>query len=129
MLAPFDADRRRTAVGHRGARPQVRDVPEWLVPQYSAELPSALTASLNQLTVEKLPSSEPHDLAVRDAKTGFTFFNIQGHQYDYDPGAQSLTVNGGKLTMSQDFANALGRPSDVGAVVGEISVGAVMQPA
>jgi phosphatidylinositol alpha-mannosyltransferase len=32
VLAPFDEDRRRTAVLHRGARPQVRDVPEWLVP-------------------------------------------------------------------------------------------------
>jgi phosphatidylinositol alpha-mannosyltransferase len=32
VLAPFDADRRRTALMHRGARPQVRDVPEWLVP-------------------------------------------------------------------------------------------------
>ena len=32
VLAPFDPDRRRTALLHRGARPQVRDVPEWLVP-------------------------------------------------------------------------------------------------
>src|SRR3954470_6422288 len=32
VLAPFDADRRRTAVLHRGARPQVREAPEWLVP-------------------------------------------------------------------------------------------------
>jgi phosphatidylinositol alpha-mannosyltransferase len=32
VLAPFDPDRRRTAWMHRGARPQVRDVPEWLVP-------------------------------------------------------------------------------------------------
>ncbi len=32
VLAPFDPDRRRTAVLHRGARPQVREVPEWLVP-------------------------------------------------------------------------------------------------
>src|SRR3954447_9150450 len=31
VLAPFDPDRRRTALLHRGARPQVRDVPEWLV--------------------------------------------------------------------------------------------------
>jgi len=104
-----------------------------LIPQGSSpagvnNMPAALGASFKQLTIEKLPSSEQFDLAVRDAKTGFTFFNIQGHQYDYDAGAQSLTVNGGKLTMSQDFANALGRPSAVGAVVGEISVGAVMQP-
>src|SRR3954468_15576991 len=32
VLAPFDADRRRTAVLHRGARPQAREVPEYRVP-------------------------------------------------------------------------------------------------
>jgi phosphatidylinositol alpha-mannosyltransferase len=32
VLAPFDPDRRRTALLHRGARPQVREVPEWVVP-------------------------------------------------------------------------------------------------
>ncbi len=91
-------------------------------------LPVALGASLRQLAIEKLPSGEQFDLAVRDAKTGFTFFNIEGHQYDYDAGAQLLTVNGGRLTMSRDFSNALGRTSDAGAVVGKISFGAAMQP-
>jgi hypothetical protein len=93
----------------------------------SYSLPPALSASLGQLAIEKLPSGERFDLAVRDAKTGFIFFNIEGHQYDYDAGAQLLTVNGGRLTMSRDFANALGRPSDAGALVGKISVGAAMQ--
>src|SRR3712207_3864903 len=32
VLAPFDPDGRRTALRHRGARPQRRPVPEWLVP-------------------------------------------------------------------------------------------------
>ena len=96
-------------------------------PGYS-NLPVALGGSFKQLTIEKLPSSEQFDLAVRDAKTGFTFFNIQGHQYDYDAVGQLLTINGGRLLMSRDFANALGRPSDVGAVVGEISIGAAVQP-
>src|SRR5215208_1426831 len=32
VFAPFDVDTRRTALAHRGARPQARDVPEWLVP-------------------------------------------------------------------------------------------------
>src|SRR5215218_7368026 len=32
VLAPFDPDVRRTAVLHRGARPQVREAPEWLIP-------------------------------------------------------------------------------------------------
>ncbi len=30
VFAPFDPDRRLTAVMHRGARPQQRDLPEWL---------------------------------------------------------------------------------------------------
>src|SRR5439155_13142656 len=102
-----------------------------LVPQGpapSGSIPAVFGSSLNQLVVEKLPSSERFDLAVRDAKTGFTLFNIEGHQYDYDAGAQLLTVNGGRLTMSRDFAIALGRPSDVGALVGKISIGARMHP-
>ena len=32
VFAPFDRDTRATAFAHRGARPQARDVPEWLVP-------------------------------------------------------------------------------------------------
>src|ERR687895_123831 len=32
ILAPFDRDVRATALLHRGARPQRRGVPEWLVP-------------------------------------------------------------------------------------------------
>jgi len=94
----------------------------------ATRLPLQLGASFKQLTIEKLPSGEQFDLAVRDAKTGFVFFNIEGHQYDYDAGAQLLTINGGRLTMSRDFANALGRPSDVGGVVGKISIGTAMQP-
>jgi hypothetical protein len=103
-------------------------IPQGSSPAGANNVPASLSASLKQLAIEKLPSSEQFDLAVRDAKTGFAFFKIEGHQYDYDAGAQLLTVNGGRLTMSRDFANALGRPSDAGAVVGEISVGAAMQP-
>jgi len=40
-----------------------------LIPQNSPTLSAALSASLNQLTVEKLPSTQQFDLAVRDAKT------------------------------------------------------------
>jgi len=99
-----------------------------LLPQHSMVLPSPLKASINQLVVEKLPASEAFDIAVRDAKTGFTFFNVEGHQYDYDAKAQSLSIQGGRLLISKELANALGRPSDAGAVAGGISIGATMQP-
>jgi len=92
-------------------------------------LPAALSASLKQLVVEKLPSGQGADLAVRDSNTRFTFFNIQGHQYDYNPAAQSLAITNGRLLISKEFANALGRPSDAGSVAGTISIGATMQPA
>src|SRR5881409_2565333 len=99
-----------------------------LVPQYSTELPSTLTASINQLALEKLPSAERFDLAVRDAKTGFTFFNIEGLQYDYDARGQLLSIQRGRLLISEQLANALGRPADAGLAVGKISVGAAMRP-
>ena len=97
------------------------------VPGYS-NLPVALGTSLKQLVVEKLSSDQGYDLSVRDAKTGFTFFNIEGHQYNYDAAAKSLSITNGRLLVSKEFANALGRPLDAGAIVGKISVGAAMQP-
>ena len=93
-----------------------------------SNLPAALNSSLKRLTVEKLPSGQGFDLAVRDSKSGFVFFNIEGHQYDYDANAQLLSINGGNLLVSKEFANALGQLSDAGATVGKISIGATMQP-
>src|SRR6267378_4406796 len=71
------------------------------VPGYG--LPAALGASLRQLVIEKLPSDRGFDLAVRDGNTGFTFFNIEGHQYDYDANAQSLSITNGRLLVSKEF--------------------------
>jgi hypothetical protein len=99
-----------------------------LVPQNSLALPSALTASLKRLSIEKLGSSERFDITVRDAMSGFVFFNVEGNLYDYDANAQLLRIHGGRLLISKEFANALGRRTDAGVAVGKISVGAAMQP-
>src|SRR6266478_4732592 len=99
-----------------------------LVPQNSVALPTVLTASLKRLAIEKLHGSEPFDMAVRDATSGFVFFNVEGNLYDYDASAQLLSVTGGRLLVSNQFAKALGRPSDAGSVAGEISIGATMEP-
>ena len=99
-----------------------------LIPQNVPALPVRLDASVKQLVVEKLPSNQSFGLAVRDSKTGFTFFDVAGGDYDYNANARSLGIAGGRLLISKEFANALGRPSDAGSVVGKISVGAAMQP-
>ena len=98
-----------------------------LIPEYST-VPPSLSRSINQLVVEKLAADEQFDLAVRDAKTGFTFFNVEGHQYNYDANGQLLNIVGGRLLISKELANALGRPAHEGASVGKISLSAVMQP-
>src|SRR6266576_6981872 len=46
-----------------------------LIPQSSAStLPVSLSPAVKHLVLEKLPPNAAFDLAVRDAKTGFTFF-------------------------------------------------------
>ena len=97
------------------------------VPGY-AHLPAALRSSLKRLAVEKLPSGQAFNFAVRDGNTGFTFFNIEGHQYDYDAAARSFTISGGRLLVSKQFASILGIPSQAGSLAGTISIGAAMQP-
>src|SRR5436190_17383986 len=77
-----------------------------------SNLPAALNSSLKRLSVEKLSSGQGFDLAVRDSNTGFTFFNIEGHNYNYDATAQSFTITGGRLLLSKQFASTLGIPSE-----------------
>src|SRR6516165_4558248 len=96
--------------------------------QTLAGLPVSLSESLRQLVIEKLPWSEAFDVAVRDAKTGFTFFYVEGHQYEYNASAQLFSITDGRLLVSKEFARALGRPSDAGLIVGTLSIGAAMQP-
>jgi hypothetical protein len=98
-----------------------------LIPQNKALVPAPLAASLNQLVIEKLPSSEQFDIVVRDERSGFVFFNIEGHLYDYDADAQSLTIRDGRLLISNEFATALGRASDAGLVAGGIAVRITME--
>src|SRR5438552_87358 len=101
-----------------------------LVPQMRPNplLPAVLAVSLKQLVVEKLSAGAAFDLAVRDLRTGLRFFNVEGHQYEYNAKTQSLNIQGGRLLISDEFARALGRPSDAGTNVGRISIGAALQP-
>lgn len=99
-----------------------------LIAQNSAALPAKLNGSLQKLVVESTPWGGQFELVVRDAKTGFTFFNIEGQQFEYDSNARSLGIQTGRLLISEEFAAELGRPSEAGKVVGQISVTATMRP-
>ena len=97
-----------------------------LTSQNSVTLSGALKDS--QLVIEKRASSEAFDLVVRDSKTGFVFFNIDGHSYNYDSGQHLLNISDGRLLISNEFATRLGHPAQGGASAGNISVRATMYP-
>ncbi len=99
-----------------------------LIPQGSANVPSKLGASYKQLVVESTEYGNPFELVVRDGKTGFVFFNIEGQSYDFNPDQDVLDVQMGRMLLSKEFAVALGRPGDAGLLVGEISISATMRP-
>ena len=88
-------------------------------PGYS-NLPAAFGVPFKQM-LSKNFYRRSFDLSVRDTNTGFTFFNVEGGEYDYES-MHIADITGGRLLISKDFANALGRPSDAGAIVGKISV-------
>jgi subtilisin-like proprotein convertase family protein len=99
-----------------------------LIPENAATLPGRLQASLNQLVIEKLPPDAPFDLAVRDGKTGFAFFNVEGNLYEYDAASHLLVIKEGRLLLAEAFAKSLGRPADAGAIMGRISIVTTMYP-
>ena len=99
-----------------------------LVAKDSAALPAAMKASANQLVIEKLDSTEPFDLVVRDGKTGFRYFNISGHSYDYDASKHVLNIKDGRLQLSEAFAAKLGHPSSANSIAGKISITMTVYP-
>jgi hypothetical protein len=98
-----------------------------LTPQNSVALPAKLSASYQQLVVENMPYGESSEFVVRDGRTGFTFFNIEGQEVGYDAGEHVLSVQSGRLLISKEFAAELGRSSEAGTVVGQISISAKMR--
>jgi len=99
-----------------------------LVPANTVTVPKLLQASLGQLVIEKLAPDAPFDLVVRDGKTGFVFFNIEGNLYEYDSGTHVVRINDGRLLASEAFAKSLGRPADAGTIMGRISILTTVYP-
>jgi hypothetical protein len=98
-----------------------------LVPQNNVALPAVLTASLNRLTIEQAHSGGTFNMVVRDAMSGFVFFNIEGNLH-YDASTQLLGIQGGRLLISKALANSLGRARVAGTQAGTISIDTAVTP-
>ena len=100
-----------------------------LIPKKAATLPGRLAESYNQLMIESLPYGGQYELAVRDSKSGYTFFYIEGNAYDFDPQTRVMGFKEARLVLSPEFAAELGRnlASDQIAVVGTITLDAKMR--
>ena len=78
-----------------------------LIAENSAILPEPLKCVLQPTRHRKsCHRAEPFDLVVRDGKTGFVFFNIEGNLYEYDAAAHLLSIKDGRLLISEEFAAA-----------------------
>ncbi|CAN5718021.1 hypothetical protein BH24ACI3_BH24ACI3_10200 [soil metagenome] len=100
-----------------------------LVPSEKSEVTSALAVSFETLMIESIPFGESdYEMGVRDSKTSFNYFDIEGQIVEYVPEGRQLTVHEGRLLISREFAERLGRPSFAGTIVGEIHIEATMQP-
>lgn len=98
-----------------------------IVSQNPFELPVKMNSSSDVLAVEVMPFGEHYELAVRDQRTGYTFFYIEGHQYNYNADSRQFTISQGRLILSNEYANDLGRPNDAGSIVGEFSASTGMK--
>ncbi|MEO6654638.1 MAG: hypothetical protein ABIO36_01000, partial [Pyrinomonadaceae bacterium] len=99
-----------------------------LISRNFVNLPSKLNSSYSQLVIENMSWGGNYDLVVRDGKSGFIFFNIEGAEYDYNADGRLLNIKNGNLLVSREFAAELGRPSDAGSIVGNIDISATMRP-
>jgi hypothetical protein len=98
-----------------------------IIPQQTAALPGKLAESYEHLVVEVMPIGGPYEMTVRDGRTGFVFFNVEGHQLDYSADGDVFNIQLGRLLLSEEFAGSLGRLSDAGSLVGQMSIRANMR--
>ncbi len=108
----------------RGAEPGTIGL-RW---DHSRMLPGPLNAAANDLVLERTGSGQQFEFVVRNGQTGVVFFNVEGNLYQYDAAARRLRIEGGRLLISEELAKTLGRPSDAGMVVGEMSAASTMTP-
>ncbi len=85
------------------------------------------SVSFGDVMIESSPFGTEYELLVRDSKTGFHYFNIEGHVFNYEPRERSLTMEPGRVLISEPLAERLGRPDSSGTVIGTISAGLTMR--
>lgn len=99
-----------------------------LIPKGTAVLPSKIAQAYDQFMIESVPFGGQYELIVRDGKTGFLLFNIEGNSYEFEAATRTLVVKDARLLLSPELAAELGRSEEAGKVVGSISIDAKMRP-
>lgn len=99
-----------------------------VIPAGKAELPAVLNDSYERLVIERTMPGENYEFVVRDRKTWYPFFNIEGHELAFDAETDTYEINGGRMLMTEQFASEIGRSEEAGKVIGEIAISAKMTP-
>ncbi|MFN6964587.1 MAG: carboxypeptidase regulatory-like domain-containing protein [Pyrinomonadaceae bacterium] len=97
-----------------------------LTAERSTSVGGRLGAGIGDLTIDNAGWGGAFELTVRDAKSGFSYFNIEGYEFSYSADDRRLLIENGRLLLSREFAAELGRPA--GTSVGSINIEATMRP-
>lgn len=83
---------------------------------------AALQAAWNQMAIESLPFGQENELAINDARSGSPFFFIEGGEVDFDGATDHLTIRGGRLVVTPEFAASIGRSITDRLIVGTVDI-------
>lgn len=98
-----------------------------ITPREPAELPGKLGEGYEHLMIERTAPGSEYEFVIRDSRTWYPYFNVEGQQVKYDHGSLLLNIDGGRLLVTNRFAEDLGRKSAAGRAVGEFSLSAKMR--
>ena len=99
-----------------------------LTPIGKAEVPAVLNDSYERLVVEKTLPGEDYEFVVRDRKTWFPYFNVEGHEFSFDSRSDTFSLKDGRMLVTDRFAAEIGRPEVAGKSVGLLAISAKMTP-
>ncbi len=91
-----------------------------------SHLPAKLSSSLNNLVLEKIAWGD-RELVIKDGTSSFTFFDIEGHTFEYDPQTRSFSIREGRLLVSKEFAGELGHGVEANTIIGTVTLNASMK--
>lgn len=85
---------------------------------------AGMKGRLPDLVLERSELVSDDPLVIRDRGTGSIVFNVDAAPSNFDGFSRTFRSQGGRLVLTKEYADALGRPEDAGKIVGQFAMSA-----